>query len=112
MQTLSRHDLAGISGGFSERRTDDAWLFAVRTLRGHNVVMRSAESRHQYDYDSIQFVEPFFGAIEDIENPLMRRTLKAAIVTLEIATTIALLVDLGQRPPPSNSYDCAGWTSC
>lgn len=112
MQTLSRHDLAGISGGFSERRTDDAWLFAMRALRRHNVVMRSMESHRQHDYDNIQFDESFFGAVEDIKNPLLRRTLKTTIVTLEIAATIALFVDLSQREPHANSYDCVGWTSC
>ena len=91
MRTLSRHDLAAISGGFSEPRNYDVWLIAMQALSRHDVAVISDGFRHHYDYDGSQSDDPIsFGSIEEIENPFLRWTLKAAIVTSGIAFALAL----------------------
>ncbi|GAB3114373.1 hypothetical protein GCM10027288_33360 [Bordetella tumbae] len=92
MRTLSRHELVWISGGFSEPRNGDYWRITMRMLPRPNAAMTPDGFQHRHDYDSNLSTEfmSFGPIIEDVENPFLRWTLKAAIVTFGIAFAVAV----------------------
>lgn len=88
MRTLSQHELAEISGGFCQPHNVD-------------VAMTADRLRRQYDRGEGPLAEfaPIAMALEGpgqlidgIENPLLRWTLKSAIVAIGVAVAIAVFV--------------------